>query len=172
MRALVPGLMVVATVLAAPAAYADPLCDAVTKVAAAAPSGFTAIRGAYNAAAHTSSFDVYATRVVLPGAQVCSISVPEESGLGPPEYACEFLGSAGPKTTIKRLAAKLARCVGADLTLTPPILNGPEGPVFGFSAGNVRYDLSAARSDGKRRPWVITLNVDPVSPNAGFDRAL
>lgn len=163
MRALVPGL--IAALIFPLAAHAAPLCDAIKKAVAAAPSGFTAIRGPIIAAAHTSSFDVYATGLVLPGAKDCSITVPEESGLGPPSYACEFSGSAGPKATITRLAAKLARCVGADIAQSPPILSGAEGPMFGFSARDVRYDLSAARSDDKRRPWVITLSIGPLSPN-------
>lgn len=165
MRSLVSGL--IAVMVLPSAVRADPLCDAVTKIAAAAPAGFSAIRGPVIAAAHTSSFDVYAARVVLPGARDCSIAVPQDSGLGPPGYACEFSSSAMPKTTISRLAGKLARCVGADLALSLPVVNAAEGPVFGFSASNVRYDLSAARSDGKRRPWIITLDIGPLLPNPG-----
>jgi len=165
MRVPVPGLAIMASVLAGSLAHADPFCGAVTKAAAGAASGFTAIRGPLDAAAHTSSFDVYAARVVLPGAKDCTVIVPGETGLGPPSYACEFSGSAGPRTTLARLAAKLARCVGADIPTPPPLATGPQGPGFGFTAKTVRYDLSAARTDGKTGPWVVTLSVGPPSPD-------
>ncbi len=161
MRAFVPGLTMFAMTLAAPEAFADPLCNAVTKLAAAAPSGFAAIRGPVNAAAHTSSFDVYAARAALPGAKDCGITVPEELGLGPPSYACEFSSAARPRTTMARLATKLARCIGADIPLPPSFVTGPQGPGFGFTAKSVRYDLSAARTGGKTGPWVVTLNIAP-----------
>lgn len=165
MRLLVPGLTMTATMLAGPAAFAEPFCQAMARAAAAAPSGFAAIRGPVNAAAHTSSFDVYAARTALPGAKDCSITVPEESGLGPPSYACEFSSAARPRTTIARLAAELARCVGADRSKPPPFVTGPEGPSLGFTAKSVRYDLSATRTGGKIGPWVVTVTMGPSSPD-------
>ena len=98
MRVLVPGLAIVAMTTGGSLAHAGSFCNAVTRISANASAGFTALRGPADAAAHTSSFDVYKARVSLPGARpAVSRRSRRKRGSVRRATACEFPSSAKPE---------------------------------------------------------------------------
>ena len=159
MRTLTAASVIFALLAVASGAQASSFCDALDKAAASAAFGFATVRGPVDAAAHTSSFEVYRTKVALTGATACSVSVPHSPGLGPVTYACDFAGGIDVARAMDRLVRRTARCAHVSVGNPPRLKTGPEGPTFGFENDKARFDFSAAKADGKAGLWTVTVSI-------------
>ena len=163
-------LAALAIIAAASTAEASPFCDAQQKAAAGAATGFVAVRGAAVAAAGTRSGEVYRTRVGLPDATGCSVTVPRGRGRGPAVYACSFSGGLDVGRAMGRLVRRSARCAQVRVGNPPRLKTGPDGPSFYFHSGLARFDFSAERVPGKPGLWTVVLAISrgPNQPRRPF----
>ena len=87
-----PPPILAAVVTTAPAGRPNAFCEAVRQASGGVAIGFVTVRGPAEPSAGAALLDVYRTRVPLPDATGCSITLPRGRGRGPPVYACSFSG--------------------------------------------------------------------------------
>lgn len=141
----------------------DPFCDVQRRAAAGAASGFVAVRGPMVAAASAPALELYRTRIALPEATDCTVTVPQRTRR-PAAFACSFSAGIDVKRAMGRIVKRSARCADVSVGNPPRLKDGPNGPTFYFASGIARFDFSATRLPG--RVWSVTLSISkgPAQP--------
>ncbi len=152
-----------AVVAPAPQRRPNPFCDVQRQAAAGAASGFVAVKGAMVTGASTPALELYRTRIVLPEATDCTVTVPQKNRR-PAAFACSFSAGVDVKRAMGRLVKRSARCADVSVGNPPRLKDGPDGPSFYFASGIARFDFSATKLQG--RVWSVTLSISkgPTQP--------